>query len=353
MRTSDVPCFEVGQTAGVRDYVVEAMALLCERLNLGNDQSHMLQGLALASLEAAMNVMQTSLNAGLVESHPVARKFWNELGDVLVNDDSAIQGVEHLISAIYTLRQGFNVLLVQNHRSGADILLMETLIRRRLGKDIASDWAYMAGHAVNLYAIPLMVSLATRRFQIFSAKYRSTGLVGNTDADMARQNTRSLMSLRKYCFNGGRIVVLYPEGGRGDDSMKMGEPRTVCIPQIMRRGSKRKLYILPTYVNGTANILPTVRSKNEFNEIFVNAQRGTASLSLGQLVNWDHIQPDDSQVAQLAQTYQQQDRLEGNVANERAYSRIMVDTMLGLVAQLAPNDHERGPYADPKHRALK
>jgi 1-acyl-sn-glycerol-3-phosphate acyltransferase len=344
------PLFGIGQVTVVREYVQDVFPVLCKRLHIPQSQADTLLQLALETLESASKVMSSSLVSGTVEPTTEARSFWNTMGDLMVSKDSQIFGQENLKAALkYIQQHGKNVLLVQNHRSGADTLVTEILIKRALGKDVAAEWAYIAGHAVNLYLIPLMFTLAMRRFQIFSIKYRSAGLAGTTEGDLARQNTRAMIALRRYCSTGGRLVACYPEGGRGEGSMKLGEPKAACVPQIMHRASDNGLLILPTYVHNAANILPVSRGENEFNEIFVHANCGTASLTIGPPIEWEKIQPKRSAVEQLAATYP---GMRARDAEENAYQRLVIDSMLGMVATLAPNDKERGPYAQVQMKQL-
>ena len=345
-----IPTFGIGETTGVREYVEQATLALCGRLGVSQQQEEEILRLALESIDASISLMVTSLTAGMVEATPQARAFWNAIGEIMVSEDSKLVGLENLVAALEEMKKGKNILVIQNHRSGADTMVMEILVNRALGTDVVTKWAYMSGHAVNLYLIPLMFTLAMRRFQIFSVKYRSGGLIGSSDAAMARQNTRAMMALRRYCATGGKLIAFYPEGGRGETGMKLGEPRTVCVPQIMHRASDRGLVILPTYVDGATNVLPVHRGDNEYNEIFVHAQRGTATLTVGHPVSWEDIQPSDEVVRGIPDSYRNGDM--GNEPDDAIYKSLVVDTMLGLVANLAPNDQKRGPYASPEMRSL-
>ncbi len=133
--------------------------------------------------------------------------------------------------------------------------------------------------------------------------------------------------------------------------MKLGEPRTVCIPQVMHRSSDRGLMILPTYVHGATNVLPVHRGENEYNEIFVHAQRGTASLTIGKPIAWECLQPNDDLLREAADSHRD-GALRGQPL-DAVYQAVMVDIMLGMVADLAPDDRERGPYAAEGMRKLR
>ncbi len=284
----------------------------------------------MASAQACIPLMtQDNLEAGMTQAVPAVRDFWNLAGDTLVNQESRVVGMDNMKLALEHMGRGGNVLMVQNHRSGADTMVFETLVRRALGRDVCKDWAYMSGHAVNLYLIPLMFCGGMNRFQIFSAKYLSAGLNGVDEVAMNAQNQRAMMSLRRHVKGGGRLVGFYPEGGRGDGCMKLGEPKTSCIPKIMASASKAELLVLPTYVCDASNILNPVRGINEYNEIFVNSRPGTASLVIGEPVPWGDI----------CVLNCEHETVRG------AWNVHVNNTLLALVARLGPPE-ERGPH-DP------
>ena len=318
------------QVAEVEEYVQTALPEFCQRLRLDAATTDSLKSLGLASLRAATAIIETSCNSGEVAPLQEARQFWLKLCEVLVSDDSRLIGEHHLQTAKNHMQEGGNVLLIQNHRSGADTLLLEAMVNRHFGYDITADWAYMSGHAVNLFLLPLMFTAAVRRFQIFSAKYQSTGLPGMATAQaMSIQNTKALTSLSKYCREGGKLVGLYPEGGRGETCMKRGESKTSCIFKLMAR-SNRPLLILPTYVDGSPSILPVVRGNNEYNEVFVHARIGTGALSIGTPMAWADLE----EIAHAISS-------RFNQSPEQS----ICDAGLALVAQLAPNEEQRGPYS--------
>ncbi|MCE9643049.1 MAG: 1-acyl-sn-glycerol-3-phosphate acyltransferase [Candidatus Andersenbacteria bacterium] len=323
------PVFGKCQVTGVKEYVQRALPEFCQRLGLNSTTSKTLESLGCASLQAAAAMIETSCMLGEVAPLKESREFWLKLGQVLVGHGSMLVGEDYLQAAMNHLQSGGNVLLIQNHRSGADTLLMEALVNQYFGYDATADWAYMSGHAVNLFLLPLMFTAAVRRFQIFSAKYQSTGLPGMADATtMGIQNVKALTSLSRYCRQGGKLVGLYPEGGRGETCMKRGESKTSCIFKLMAHNST-SLLILPTYVDGSASILPVVRGSNEYNEVFMHARVGTGTLSIGKPIPWEALEQAAKEMS---------DRL------NQPCEQSICDAGLALVAQLAPNAEQRGPY---------
>lgn len=330
MKKLSVPKFAVGQKVGVRTYVEEALDRLQLRVPEATDA---FRKLVLGSLDACADIMEASLTMGMVEQVQIARELWNMTGDIFVSKDSELVGENNLKQALRFMADGGNVIVVQNHRSGADTVCFEAMVNRTLRTgDVCKNWAYMSGHAVNLFLIPLVFTAALRRFQIFSAKYLSMGGTGMDNATMGQQNMRALLALRQHMGSGGKLLCYYPEGGRGDDGMKKGEPKTSCIPRIVGKASKRGLLILPTYVHGAVNILAPNRGPNEYNEFLEIIQRGQVSIRIGRPVYWNEISQSCSNQA---------------AGDDNHWNELVNDTVLGLVSELGGDD-EIGYYAQRK-----
>jgi len=349
------PRFTIGQTDGVEEYVLSALQETCQRNRLCEDVTSELRCRFLQSLRAVMpTIGEKSRSVGVTEPIAESRDIFNALGDHFVSHDSVLHGGEHFEQAQEHLKGGGNVLLVQNHQSGADNLLMETLLRRAYGDDIVQDWAYMSGHAVNIYAIPLIMTSGLRRFQIFSAKYQSMAASGGqimqeTGADAAemnRQNNRAMRALLRYATEGGKTVVLYPEGGRGDEAMVRIEPKTTAVPYLMTKNDI-PLMILPTFVSGTRNILPVTRSDNEYNEFIQNARVGAGSMTVGAPVPWTDI-VGFAEDRSVIDRYVQNGMVDGDIGDKSITRVIAADTIGHLIARLAPDEQARGPYQDEK-----
>jgi hypothetical protein len=121
----EIPTFGIGETCGVREYVERAMPELCARLQVSPKRANELLRLALSSVDASIPAIGANLTAGMVESTTQARAFWNEIGDEMVSYESRLHGLENLIEALALMEKGKNILLIQNHRSGADTMVME------------------------------------------------------------------------------------------------------------------------------------------------------------------------------------------------------------------------------------
>lgn len=291
----ELPEFGIGQVKGVAEYVRLALPGLADHLRLMPEDATMLERLFLASLTAATEAMPRFMEEAFAPAIPAGRKLFDWLGSILLLDDSRLVGEEHVAQALALQASGANVLLVSNHTSGADHPAMEFLINRQLGVGTTHPWVYMAGHVVNYYLVPLMLSDGINRIQIVSARYRNVSRERGDERDewMARRNMVAIRYLMNYVRPGGRFVVMYPEGGRGDDALKLGEPRTMKIPEVISRCSNALLYLLPCYVSGATSVLPQHREleEREFTAVLSLARRGTVTARFSEPVPWKALQP--------------------------------------------------------------
>ncbi len=310
---------------------------LATRLGLEQNHVETFQLLFERSLEAAVRILETHANAPYVPANKEGRAFLDFLEDLIVGEESRLIGEDNLAAALEFMVDGGNVLLVQNHTSGADTIVMDYLVNQRFN-DAAKSWIFMAGHVVNLFLLPLTICGGISRVQIFSAKY-----CANADpailADMKTQNARAMGQLAPLVSNGGVLVGLYPEGGRGEGALKSGEVRTMKIPQLLHMASPKGLMILPSYVSGATSILPVVRGEREFEEFITHVQRGNANVHFGPGVMWEDLQPDH-------------DTLSGYLGNDfcagltpdQALKQFLTDKVMGMIAQMAPTETAKGPY---------
>ncbi|HSE60826.1 MAG TPA: 1-acyl-sn-glycerol-3-phosphate acyltransferase [Candidatus Saccharimonadales bacterium] len=314
-----VPKFEIGEIDPVLAYAVEAVPRFCERI--GCDNPRTIHNAFMAALVANANRIHETLTAAYVPRDPASRRLLTLMESVLVRELET-DGHEHLLHALKFMEQGGNVLLVSNHTSGADTLVLDW-VANKVASDAAHSWTYMAGHVVNLYLLPLVVAGGVNRLQIFSERY--AGLVSNDlRQQMRAQNASALLYLRALAEGGGQCVVLYPEGGRGEGALKPGEPQTMQIAQLIARVSPEGLLVLPSYV-ASADILPVRRTQNEFNEFVEHARPGNATLRFGPGIPWQDLQP-------------------SGCMNPAALRSYLIGRVMMGIADLAPTLKARGPH---------
>ena len=293
--------------------VLENFLAMCQRSNCRIDSAMFEE-----TYESCCQLARDGAQLGMVEPLPASVSLVNCLADSLISKDSKLINHYNLQIALDFMSGGGNVLMVQNHTSGADTFVWKTLVNRHFRRRPADSFAYMSGHIVNIYPMPLIFAGSFRRIQIFSERYKQLSKeLGISEEEMTQQNCRALRSLLTFVRPGGKLVGLYPEGGRGEGALKYGDPNTAIIAEAISRTGE--FMILPTYVEGATSILPVVRSNNEFNDFLKYLRPGCAHITCGAPFYW-------SQVDQSSK--------------ESIHSSIMLS-----IAALAPNEAARGPWS--------
>jgi len=297
------------------------------------------QQLFFEALQVNAEQLSHSINLGFMPEVPESRKLWDFLANLLVDSNSQLVNSQHFQTALDFMSQGGNVLVLQNHTSGADTIIFDCLLNRKFPGNPGRNIAYMAGHVVNVFLIPLTICAAIKRFQIYSSRYQGIAEeIGINAKDMKAQNTRALNALTKYVQPGGKMIGLYPEGGRGEGQLKLGDPQTAVIPSLMSKYSPQGLMILASFVQGATDILPVRRTENEFDHFMEWIKCGTANISFGKPVMW--LKPPINEIETICTATDCCDRVG---ANRLAHKQNMT-----MLAQLAPTEYAKGPWANPE-----
>ena len=288
MIPTNVPTFGIGECGQeVFDYSKGALHRLCERLGIIDSQ--LLVTAFMDALRVNAATLASTLSSAYVPAVPESRRLLDMIEWYLVGNVRTFN-LEHVGAALKLMEQGHTVLLVSNHTSGADTLVLDRMVNEHFGRGTTAPWTYMSGHAVNLFLLPLVVSAGVNRIQIFSAKHAAM-VDAEIRAAWQAHNIASMRQVATLARKGGQLLALYPEGGRGENGVLLpGEPKTMGIPQLLAKHSPRDLYVLPSYVEAT-DILPVWRDPYEFNAFLELARRGTATLAFGPPQHWAEFQP--------------------------------------------------------------
>lgn len=310
---------------------------LSDRLRLTTTAAATFERLFMAALARSAQDMDACQRMGLARSTPEGRAFLDFIGPRLVTPETTLINPGVVAQALAFMKKGGNVLLIQNHTSGADTVVWDYLVNQRFD-GAARDFAYMAGHVVTFFLIPLTVSSGVNRFQIFSTKYKALAeAVGHTMDEMQAQNRRAIHDLVTWTKHGGRLLGLYPEGGRGEAGLLEGDRNTTTVGLAMASSSPAGLMVLPTYVAGCTNILPVVRGPREFEEFLRYVRRGTATITCGDPLRWEELLPSREQIADEQATHDEVD-------DKHARKRLIHARTMRLIAALAPVGAARGPW---------
>jgi len=327
--------FCIGQVDGVREYLLEQIPHLSKRLGISGGDRSRLTELFLDSLEDCIPRLETDREAGLVFAMPRPRQLFNFLGELLLIPGSCLVDDHYFEEAMNFQQSGGNVLLVQNHTSGADVLATDFLLNSKFG-GVAEQFIWMAGHVVTLFTMPLLLAAAQNRCQIFSVKYCSMAACEGGAGEMRGHNCRALYSLHQETSGGGKYVFLYPEGGRGEGALIEGVPQTMKIPDILDECSEGVM-ILPSFVSGATTVLPVVRGEHEFSQYLEHVGRGAVTVTFGPPVMWRDI---NRQWPDLVGKKNKEERL--------GLKRKQITAVMEMIADLAPSEEAKGQYNSMK-----
>jgi 1-acyl-sn-glycerol-3-phosphate acyltransferase len=312
--------FAARSEAGVFDYLTSQIPALADRLGLSPADLQELFQVFMRSYHVCAARIEEDADKGLVDAIVESRDLIEHLARLLMNADSTLYGAENFARALAFREQGGNVLIVQNHTSGADILATHALLSKDF-PGVPAQFIWMAGHVVTKYLLPMLLAAGATRVQIFSVKYRS--MAQGQDAQwMEAQNRRAIRALMQRTSKGGQFVVLYPEGGRGERGLIPGVANTMAIPAILDRCHLGAM-VLPTFVWGATSILPVVRGEDEFSRFMEYVDRGSAHVRVGEPVYWSEI-----------------------VARHGEDKQAQVDEVMRLIAALSPSEDLKGVYGN-------
>ncbi|MBI2990175.1 MAG: 1-acyl-sn-glycerol-3-phosphate acyltransferase [Candidatus Magasanikbacteria bacterium] len=324
------------QTEGVREFVEAQLPELAARLEI--DEKKLIDAF-MRSFEISLQRMGPDLNQGFLDAVPEGLDLLHLVEPQLLASGSTLSGGEHLAEVLDFLAKGGNVLVVQNHTSGADTSAFRELVRQHHGEPVMDQAILVAGHVVNLYLIPLTIMCGLRFFPIFSAKYKEQAQAAcknDVATEMAAQNRRAMMAMVQAAQQGGKMMWVYPEGGRGDGRLLQGHAQVAKIPELIASASSRGLMIWPTYIEAT-DILPVHRiGEDEFCEFVLWMKRGRAHAACGKPMMWKEICPSENDVCAHATGH--------DVSGSIARKQILHVRIMRAIASLAPTEYAKGPW---------
>lgn len=271
------------------------------------------------------------------------KKVTRLLIDTFTNiDDCHFFGEENYAKAISLMKQGHNVLVIQNHTSALDALIAEAVVQRSFGSNLPIS--YIISQVFEYARVTAIITSGIDKFPVFQPKhlaFMKTKGHANAVTDMVKQNIVALRALGKHTCHGGKIIFLYPEKDR---NTAMGEPEPIVmkIPELLQITSPKPLYILPTYVTGLESILPHVQGANEIDNLFKNIRVGQGDMYCGKPIEFSKIQ----QVLQnINQDVLVASTLGKTVPHGKSlYLSALSVLMVGIIANTGPASLSKGIY---------
>lgn len=179
------------------------------------------------------------------EPDPLARRIHDVIAARLLGAESRVLGMEHVHAVA-----GQPVIICSNHLSYSDANMLEILLRRCGGAEVADRLTVIAG--------PKVYSSLKRRFSSLCFGTIKTPQSSARSSEDAVMNAREVARAARLCIDlaGERLrlgdaLLLFPEGTR---SRSTGMQR--MLPAVTRYFDERGAWILPVSITGTEIVFP-------------------------------------------------------------------------------------------------
>ncbi len=300
--------------ADILRYMMGQLPLLSARLGLGPEQSEELKCL----LESAYHRETDSEEKPEVfmGSTAESKALVGFLMNRLVSSWS-IEGQDHLQSALGHHRSGGRVVFMFNHIGNVDPPIVNHILKAVVESGLPMVW--VAGRRVWESPFLRMFSRCVDMVTVFSEKYIRLAF-GTADFPMMRtHNIAALRWMKKY----RNLLCVFPQGTWcNTGQLTVGVPSVMAIPRIVSDDGKTDTIIVPCYLEGADTIMPPLGRSEGVDEfyLFLEAVRtGRIVLKFGEPLSWNDLKdvpPEDSMY-----------------------------TVMCRIADLAPTEKARGPYA--------
>ena len=246
-----------------------AAAILAFLSNQDPDTLRDVRGVVERELDAAgergfSNLLRRLALAGsdwaYFEADPLARRIHDVIASRLLGPDSQALGMEHVRAVA-----GQPVVICSNHLSYADANVLEILLRRCGGAELADRLTVIAG--------PKVYSSVKRRFSALCFGTIKTPQSSARSSEDAVMNAREVARAARLCIDlaaerlrGGDALLLFPEGTR---SRTTGMQR--MLPAVTRYFDDCGAWILPVGITGTEVVFPVGEDELHPDRIVVRA----------------------------------------------------------------------------------
>ncbi len=145
--------------------------------------------------------------------NPLAGEIAHTYMKTLMLPESSVSGLEHVDHAMVLAEQGRRVMIVGNHLSYADTLVLCTLLRRAGRVDASQRVAAVAGPKVYSDAMRRLTVAGIHSIKVAQSSSLQTNEVEFTPREIVRI-TRAAMTQASVAMDEGNFVLIYPEGTR-------------------------------------------------------------------------------------------------------------------------------------------
>lgn len=208
----------------------------------------------------------------------------NFLRPLIDFDSSYVKGMQNLRKINSYLDAQENVILFANHQTETDPMAIFLLLEKEF-LSLTEKLIFVAGERVITDPLAVPFSLGCNLLCIYSKKHINNVPALKREKQLHNLKTMEVMS--KLLGEGGRIIVVFPSGGRdrqnefGEVEVAPFDPQSIEMFYLMARKSKKATHFYPLALS-TYDILPPPTTVEVEMGERRNAKRAAVRLAFGE-----------------------------------------------------------------------
>ncbi|MGR3951461.1 MAG: 1-acyl-sn-glycerol-3-phosphate acyltransferase [Chlamydia sp.] len=203
-----------------------------------------------------------------------------------------VLGIEHIQAIDTATRRGENTILFSNHQAEIDPQIISLLLSSH-SKHISEDLICVAGHRVTQDPLAIPFSRGRNLICIYSKKYIDHP--PEKRAEKLNHNARALGEIEELLRQGGAVIYIAPSGGRdrfsaGGESVIPAsfDPQSIEIFRLLSKKAKKTTNFRLLALHTIEQLPPPKGNNIQLGEERI-AKRAPAGISVGKLIDMDHI----------------------------------------------------------------
>jgi glycerol-3-phosphate O-acyltransferase len=210
---------------------------------------------------------------------------------------SAVFGLEHLEEASQKLKRGENVILLANHQTEADPLIIAILLEKT-HPEIAEKLIYVAGARVTNDPLAIPFSLGFDLICIYSKRYIDDPPELKRDKQM--HNKATMEHVSRLLKEGRKIIYVAPSGGRdrrnakGEIEVAPFDASSIELFYLMAKKAKTPTSFVP-FALSTYDLFPPPESIQKDLGEMRKVRRAPASIAFSAPFDMEHFPGSESE----------------------------------------------------------
>jgi hypothetical protein len=264
------------------------MSTIISRLDVSRERGSYLKKLFGEALESTSRRRQEVERHGYVEKDPAAERFLREFTPALISQESIYKTPDSFKGLFRRLEEGVNTILASHHSSPIDRHIIFALLQKTDPRllDRAAFVIDTYGHSPLSHVLQRGVN---------TIQVRSEATINDREnahemKEMRGQNVKAMKELIRLVRDGGRLIVVFPEGTTNPNGLGPAAEGSGEIFDAVYRHSPKHSSMFPAYALGSRIMMPfegIIYSRS------VNIETSTVEAEVGEEIPLKYIIPEE------------------------------------------------------------